>query len=123
MINNMEQFRTALHNLVKMDYGFEAYNWTVNSFRFSFYHLNSCYNAFAVASDYIKTDVGVEWQYATPNKKAGKYACEIALFVLMHPSKREEYLKEIEWYAQKAHAIFEAKYSYEVNAHDWNGGK
>lgn len=121
MITNIEQFRTTLHNLVKMDYGFEAYNWSDNSFRFSFYHLNSCYNAFAVASNYYKTEVTTEWQYATPNKRAEKYACAIALFCLTNERKREWCLKEIDYYAQKAHAIYEAKYDTQITIHSWNG--
>lgn len=85
-MNSRQELKNALYQLVKMDYGFEIYNDNNNLVRFSFYHLGSVYNAFCTAvkvnSEDNFSEPLINWQYATPNKKAEKYACKVVSAII-----------------------------------------
>ena len=79
MRNSRETLKNSLYQLLKMDYGFELYNYNENVIRFSFYHLNSVHNAFCT-SVYFRdkwSDPQIYIQYATHNARAEKHAKQI----------------------------------------------
>lgn len=105
-----------------MDYGFELYNYNNNVIRFSFYHLNSVYNAFCVSVFYRDkwTDPNIELQYADGNKKAEKHAKQIVNSIINLYKLQKNFdlvLSEIEYYKKRADAVFNAKYSIETTLH------
>lgn len=121
MKNSIETLKNSLYQLVKMDYGFELYNDEDNIIRFSFYHLNSVYNAFCTAykNNNRWYNSGISWQYATVNKKAALHAEKIvtACIALRQLNKKDLYNSEIEYYKNLSSVIYKAKYSNEVWLH------
>lgn len=120
--NNYQELKKTLYQLVKMDYGFGIYNDEENIIRFSFYHLDSVYNAFCtsvkVNNDDNFSTPSVEWQYATPNKKAEKYACKVvSAIIALKAKKRDEYNDEVEYYKNLSEMVYNAKYATKVWLH------
>ena len=105
-----------------MDYGFELYNYNDNVIRFSFYHLNSVYNAFCT-SIYFRdqwTDPEINLQYAAGNKTAEKHAKQIVKSIITLYKLQKNFdiaLSEIEFYSKRAKAVFDAKYSIKTALH------
>lgn len=122
---NKKDFKNCLYQMVKNDYGFEIYNNDENIIRFSFYHLNSVYNAFCT-SVAINGEFGspsINWQYAKENKRIAKYAEKIVAFMVEYKQKYgniEWCEKEIEYYSQLSNAIYKAKYSTKIFLHTEN---
>ncbi len=117
-----KEFKRAFALLVKNDYGFEVYNANRNLFRFSFYHLNSTYNAFC-SSVYFNnkwSESTVNWQYAAENKKIEKIVKKIVDFAVEYYQKYGNFdlvEKEIEYYEKLSDMVFEAKYSINTMFH------
>ena len=120
-----QQFKNCLYQLVKSDYGFELYNHNENIICFSFYHLNSLYNAFctAVFSNNKWCVPYVDWQYATENKRIANYTKKIVAFMIEYHKNHgniEWCINEIEYYSKLANNVFHAKYDTEIVLHTMN---
>lgn len=122
MKNSRETLKNSLYQLLKMDYGFELYNYNDNMIRFSFYHLNSVYNAFCT-SVYFRdkwTEPEINLQYAAGNKNVEKHAKQIVNSIINLYKLQKNFdlaLSEIEFYKKRADAVFNAKYSIETILH------
>lgn len=117
-----KEFKRALALLVKNDYGFEVFNTNKHLFRFSFYHLNSTYNAFCTSVYYGNkwSESTVEWQYATKNKKIEKIVKKVVDFAVEYYQKYGNFdlvEQEIEYYKKLSDMVFEAKYSLNTMFH------
>lgn len=120
-----QQFKNCLYQLVKNDYGFEMYNHNDNIIRFSFYHLNSTYNAFCTTVFFNNKwcAPSVNWQYATENKRIANYTEKIVAFMAGYQEKHgniEWCLNEIEYYSKLANNVFHAKYDIGIVLHTMN---
>ena len=122
MKNSRETLKNSLYQLLKMDYGFELYNYSDAVIKFSFYHLNSVYNAFCT-SIYFQdqwSDASISWQYAAQNKDAKKHAKKIVNSIITLYKLQKNFdiaLSEIDFYKKRAQAVFDAKYSLTTTLH------
>lgn len=117
-----QQFKNCLYQLVKNDYGFELYNHNDNIIRFSFYHLNSIYNAFCTAVFFNGKwcAPSVNWQHAAENKRIANYVEKIVAFMAEYQKKYgniEWCINEIEYYSKLADSVFHAKYDVKIMLH------
>ena len=122
MKNSRETLKNSLYQLLKMDYGFELYNYSDTVIKFSFYHLNSVYNAFCT-SIYFQdqwSEPSVNWQYAAKNKDVEKHAKKIVNSIITLYKLQKNFdiaLSEIDFYKKRAQAVFDAKYSLTTTLH------
>lgn len=120
-MSSYEMLKSNLYQLVKNDYGFEIYSKSDEYMRFSFYHLNSCYNAFCVVN-LTTGESWLEWQYAKINKKIVSYVQKICdcIVNINRLNKFDLVEKEVNYYADLSHAVFKAKYATEIMLHTYN---
>lgn len=122
MKNAQTELRSALLQLLRMDYGVELYNWNENILRVSFYRLSSVYNGFCTTFTFRGdwTEPEVNWQYSAPNKKAEKLvkrATSAALQIFKKRGSWDQVEQEFDYYKPLFNAVFKAKYSIPVELH------
>ena len=122
MKNAQTELRSALLQLLRMDYGVELYNWDEKILRVSFYRLSSVYNGFCTTFTFSGdwTEPEVNWQYSTPNKRAEKLVKRATSAALQMFKKRGSWdlvEQEFDYYKPLFNAVFEAKYSIPVELH------
>lgn len=110
-----QQFKNCLYQLVKNDYGFELYQANDKTIVFSFYHLNSVYNALCSAIQWKKDWYiqNIDWQYCQHNKKIENYVVKIVSFMVEQYRiyKNFDYCeKEVAYYKELSELVYKAKY-------------
>lgn len=110
------ELRTALLQLLRMDYGVELYNWNENICRLSFYKLSSVYNAFCESHvfDDNWTAPAVSWQYATRNNRAERLAVRAvnaAVQLYRKTGSWDAVETEFKYFEPLSKSVYDAKYS------------
>ena len=122
-MTSSEKLRSALHHLLKLDYGVggRISDETPMRFRVSLYHLSDPQNMLSTT-----TTNGVELSFSGVNAQDYNVSCSMrSLGYAMHDLYQKEFLgvisRELDYYSGLAARLYDAKYSEDIERHTRQG--